>query len=97
MSSPAEIDVVGNVGDDIDDLLVIVELQPLLGEIAEAHRLANVELSGIRRHDAQEHLDEGRLAGAVVADNAHFLESGKVVVEVVEDDLLVALRVGEFF
>ena len=96
VTASAKIDVVGNVCDDIDDLLVIVELQSFLREIAKAHRLANVELTRVRWHDTEEHFDERRLAGAVVADNAHLLEPREVVVEVVEDDLVIALRVGEF-
>ena len=96
MPSAPKIDVIGNVGDHVDDFLVVVELQPFLREIAEAHCLANVKLPGIRWHDTQEHLDERGLAGAVVADNTHLLESRKVIVEVIQDHLLVALRVGEF-
>lgn len=35
---------------------------------------------------AKEQFDEGRFSGAVAAHDAHFLETGKVVIKVLEDD-----------
>ena len=55
----SQVDIVGNLCDDIDDLLVFTELQSLLREIAEAHGLSDIKLAAIRLHLAQEHLDEG--------------------------------------
>ncbi len=87
--SPAtQVDVVGNVGYHVYDLFVLVKLQSLLREIPEAYRLAYVKLSSVRRHESQEHFHKGGFACAVVSDNAHFLEPGEIVVEVVQDDFL---------
>ena len=46
---------------------------------------------------AEEHFDEGALSGAVVADDAHFLEAREVVVEIFEDDDAVVESFGDVF
>ena len=85
-----QVDVVGYLRDDIYDFLVLSELQSLLGEITKANRLTDVELAGIGLYLAQQQFDECRFAGTVVAHDAHLLEAGEVIVEVIQDNLLLA-------
>ena len=86
----AQVDIVGYLRDDIYHLLVFTELQPLLREVAKAYRLTNVELARIGLHLSQEHLDEGGFSSTIVTHDAHLLESGKVVIEVIENHLLLS-------
>ena len=87
--STAHVDVLGNVLHHIDHLLLLVELQTLLGEIAETHGIANVEPSAVGWHKTKEQSDERGLSRAVVAHDAHLLEAGEVIIEVLEDYLVV--------
>ena len=60
-----------------------------MGEITEAHRIANVKASTVWRYHSQKHLDESGFARAVIADDTHLLKTGEVVVEVLQDHLIV--------
>ena len=84
--SVPELDLLGDLTDDIDHFRVLVEREPLLRIIAEADRLADVDRSRVGRLQPQQHPDESRLARAVVADDAHFLVASETVVQSVEDD-----------
>ena len=84
-----QVDIIGNLSNDINHLLVFLELQSLLREITEANRLTDVKLTAIRLNFTQEHLDEGRLTRSVITHDTHLLESGKVVIEVIEYHLLL--------
>ena len=83
----AEVYVVGNVRYDVYDLLVFIKLQTFLREVAELHGFAYIEASRIRLHQSEKHLYEGGLACTVVAHDAHLLESGEVIIEILEYDL----------
>ena len=85
----SHIDIFGDVLHDIEYFLLFVKLQSLLGKIAEANSIANVESATIWRYHSQKHLDKGGFARAVIADDTHLLETGKVVVEILKDDLIV--------
>ena len=50
----SEVNIFGNVGNDVYHLLVVAELQSFLGEITEAYRVANIELSAIGLHFAEQ-------------------------------------------
>ena len=84
LATLTEVDVFGNVSDDVDDLLLLIKLQAVLREIPKLHRVADVEPAAVGRDDAEEHLQECRFAGAVVAHNAHLLETGEVIVKVLQ-------------
>ena len=86
----AQIYVIGNLRNHVNHLLVFTEFQSLLREIAEANRLADVKLAAVGLNFAQQHLDEGRFSRSVITHNTHFLEAGKVVVEVVENHLFLS-------
>ena len=90
MLAVAQVDIVGYLRDDIYHLLVFPELESLLREIAKAHSLTNVKLTAIRLHLAQEHLDESRFSRTIITYDTHLLKSGKVVVEVIENHLLLS-------
>ena len=85
----SQVDIIGNLGNDINHLLVFLEFQSLLREIAEANRLTDVKLTAVRLNFTQEHLDEGRLTRSVITHDTHLLESGKVVIEVIKYHLLL--------
>ena len=81
-------DVLGYLGDCVDDALVVVKLDSLLAVVAESHRFANVPLSAVGRHYALQHLDECRFAGSVVAYYSKLFVTCECVVEVVENHLV---------
>ena len=83
MLTTTQINVVGNFRDNIYNLLVFPKFQSFLREIAKTDGLADIKLTTVGLYFSQEHFDESRLTCAVVAHNAHFLESCKVVVEVI--------------
>lgn len=56
----------------VDYFVLLVELYAVLAVVAEFHRLADVEMSGVGSHLAEEHFYECRFAHAVVAHDAHF-------------------------
>ena len=57
--SPAtQVNLFGDVGDDVNHLLLHIKLQSVLRKIAKPHRFANVETTAIGRHKPQQHLDE---------------------------------------
>ena len=85
----SHIDIFSDVLHDIEYFLLFVKLQSLLGKIAEANSIANVESATIWRYHSQEHLDESGFARAVIANDTHLLETGEVVVEILKDDLVV--------
>ena len=84
MPASTKVDIFRNVLDDINDLLLLVEFQSFLREIAEAHGIADVEASAVGLYDAEQHFYERRLASAVVADNAHLLKPREVVIEILQ-------------
>ena len=86
VATTAKVYVVGNVGYDVDNLLVVSEFQSVLREVTEADGFADVEFATVGAYQSDQHLDECRLARAVVAHDSHLFESGKVVVEVFQYD-----------
>ena len=88
LPTATQVHVVGNSRYHVDDFVLLVELQTLLREVAELHRLAYHDASFIYRHQSQQHLDERRFARSVAAHDAHLLEAREVVVEVLENDNL---------
>ena len=88
MLSTAHVDIFGDVLHDVDHLHLLVELQSLLGEIAEAHGVADVESSAVGRHQSEEQPDKRGLARTVISHDAHLLEAREVIVEVLQDDMV---------
>ena len=88
MPASSEVNILRDVGHYVDDLLVFTKLQTFLREVAELDRLADVELSLVGRNSSEKHLDESRLARAVVSHDAHLFKTGKVVIEILEDNLV---------
>lgn len=73
----------------VDYFVLLVELYAVLAVVAEFHRLADVEMSGVGSRLAEEHFYECRFAHAVVAHDAHFFISCERVFEAVEYHLVV--------
>ena len=84
-ASVAQVNFVGDIGHDVDNLLSLVEVQPLLAVIAEADAFAHLDRAAVGPFDAGEQLQEGRFAAAVVPDDAQLVVPGEVVVETIED------------
>ena len=89
VTTATHVDILGNVLYDIDHFLLLIELQSFLREIAEAYGVADVEASAVGRHQTKEHANESGLAGAVVAHDAHFLETGEIIIKVFQNDTVV--------
>ena len=85
----AEVDIFRDALDDVDDLHLLVELQPFLAIIPEAHSLADIESSAVGRHFSHQHFNKGRFPRPVVADDAQLLVAGEDIVEVFRDDNVV--------
>ena len=85
------VDILCDVAHHIDDLLVFIEVQSFLREIAEAYGIANIELTLVDGFQSEQHLDECRLACAVVAHDAHLLVTREVVIEILQDDDVAAV------
>src|SRR5690349_18381672 len=66
----AKLDDVEPVGNLFPDRLVGAKRVPRLIDIAELHRLADLQASGIGTLLADDHAEEGRLAGPIRADDA---------------------------
>ena len=92
MLSTSQIDVVCDVAHYVKHFLPLVKLQPLLGEIAETHSVANVETSAIHRLQSQEQLEERGLSRTVVAHDAHLLKTCEIVVKVLEQESFFCLH-----
>ena len=75
LASASQIYVVGDVGNDVYHLLLVVELQAFLREVAELHGVANHDASFVYGFLAQQHLDECRLSRTVGSHNTHFLKT----------------------
>ena len=88
MPPPTHIDVFGNVLYHVDDLLLFIELQALLREIAKAHGVANIKASAIKRFLPKEHADKGGLSCTVITHDTHLFKARKVIVEVLQDYLV---------
>ena len=84
-----QVDIIGNLSNDINHLLVFLELQSLLREITEANRLTDVKLTAVRLNFSQEHLDKGRLTRTVITHDSHLLESGKIIIKIIKYHLLL--------
>ena len=84
----AHVDIVGNVAHHINHLLLVVKCHAFLREIAEAHGLSNVKASVVGLFQSEQHLDKGGFSCAVVAHDAHLLIAGKIVVEILENDIV---------
>ena len=80
------VDILGNIGNHVNHFLLFVELESFLREIAETHRITDVELPTVDGFLAEQHLDERTLARTVVTYDSHLLEACEVVVEVFEDN-----------
>ena len=85
----AVVDIVGDVGYHIYDTLVVAEFHAVLREVTKAHSVAHVKATIVGSYFTEQHLDEGRLASAVVAHDAHLLETLEIVVEVLQNHFLV--------
>ena len=88
MLASTHIYVFGNVLYDINHLHLVVELQSLLREISETHRIANIKFSIIRSNLSQQHFYKCRLTCTIVTNNSHLLESREVIVEIFEYNFL---------
>ena len=87
------VNVVSNIGDNVNHLLLFIEMQSFLREISEAYGIANDDMSLVRLYLTQQHLDECRFTCAVIAHDTHLLEAGEVIVEVLEQhELIKAFR-----
>ena len=84
----AHIDHFGYVAHHVNHLGIVAELYAVLTVVAEAHRLAYVEMSLVGCQLAQQELDEGGFARAVIACDAHLLIAGETVVEVFQNGFL---------
>ena len=82
MPATAHVDILCNILYYINDFLVVTKLQTFLREVAKAHRFANVKTSAVKGFQSQQQFDEGALASAVIAYNAHLFIACKVVVEI---------------
>ena len=89
VATTTQIHILGNVAHHVNHLLVFAELQAFLREIAKLHRLSDVELSAIRLLQSQQQFDERRFARSVASHDTHLLESGEVVIKVLQDGHLV--------
>ena len=74
--------------DEVKDALVQVQLPALLGEVADADRLAPVDGAAVGEELAGDEVQEGGLARPVAADDAHAVVSGDPVGEVAEDGVV---------
>ncbi len=95
LPSTTQVDIIGDICNDVDDFLILIKLQSVLREIAELHSLSDIELATVGWHDTEKHLNERRLSRTVVSHDAHLLETREVVIEVIEDNFIVPLGVGE--
>ena len=89
MLTATHINIFRNVLYDIDYFLLLIKLQSFLREITEAHSIANVKTATVWRHHPQEHFDKGGFTRTVIAHDTHFLETGKVIVEILQDHLVI--------
>ena len=85
----AQVDIFRNALNDVDDLHLLVELQPFLAIIPEAHSLADIESSAVGLHFAHQHFNKGRFPRPIIADDAQLLVAGEDIVEVFRDDNIV--------
>ena len=86
--SVAHIHILCNVSDGINHLLVIPEGHPLLGVVAETDGLANRDTTTVMGFYAKQHLHKRRFACTVIAYDAELLVTCKIIVEILEDDVL---------
>ena len=94
MLATTHVDIFSDVLHNIDHLLLLVKLQPFLREIAKAHGISNVEAPAIQWLHAEEHPNKGRFTRTVVANNTQLLETGEVIIEVLQD-YLIAKSLGD--
>ena len=88
VAAAAEINILGYVAHDVDDLGVFAKLQALLRVVAEAHGLAHGETAGVGFFQSHQQFDEGGLARAVVANDTHLLVAREGVEEIFQDNLV---------
>ena len=88
MPSSPKVDIFGNAPHRVDDFHLFVENHPVLRIIPELHRLAHDDPSAVRLHQTQQNLDEGRLAGAVIPYDTHFLIPRESIKEIFQDDFI---------
>ena len=74
--------------DDIDDLLLRVDFNALLGIVAELYGLPDDNFACIRGDFAGEQVQEGTLSSAVFTHDTHTFAPLEDIGEVVEDGLL---------
>ena len=74
--------------DEVKDALVQVQLPALLGEVADADRLAPVDGAAVGEELACNQIEQGGFARTVPADDAHAVVSGDPVGEVAEDGVV---------
>ena len=83
-----KLDILCHIAHGVDHALALVECHALLAVVAKAHRLAQLKRAAVARHLAQQQLDEGGLAHAVVTHDAQLLVAREGVLKVVEDHLV---------
>ena len=81
MAPSAQVYVVCDVAHHVNHFLLLVKLQAFLRKIAEVDGVADVEMTAVHGFQTEKELEKGGFAGAVVADDAHLLVSGEVVVK----------------
>ena len=70
----AQLHIVRNIGDHVDNFLLLIELQSFLREVPEPHRITYHDVSFVHRFQSQQHLDKRRLTRSVRPHNTHLLK-----------------------
>jgi len=78
-------DRIAVAGEVLGDRLIVVDLVAHLVEVDHFHLRAELQVTGGRGQLAEEHLDQGRLAGAVRADEADLVAAVEDEAEVPDE------------
>ena len=91
----AELHDVEAAGDLLPDVLLVVQVVAALVDVAELDGVAELDRAGVRLLLAGDHLEQGRLAGAVRADHADDAAGRQLEGQVLEQQLVaVGLATG---
>ena len=91
MLAVTHVNVFGDVSYDVNYLLFFVKFKAFLREVAEPDGVSNIYFSFIDFHQSEQHFDESRLSRSIIAHDAHLLVSGKIVVEIFQYDVILAV------
>src|SRR5690606_32483759 len=87
--SLSDLDEVMPSRDDLPQGLVRVDAATRLVDVRDLHGLADLQVTGVQRFQAHDGLEEGRLADAVGADDAHDAVARQGERETVDEDAVV--------